>query len=73
MNAPLRKIVDSTAPRRRPDRRGLAALSTLECGHQDWTRASERRKGKVYCFDCMYGKPVPEQGKITLEVINGKA
>jgi len=69
MTAPLRKIVHSTAPERRPGRRGLVALSTLECGHQDWTKASERRRGRCYCFDCMYGKPPHAQGLITLTEI----
>lgn len=68
-NAPLRKIVNSTPAWRRPGKRGLTSLSTFECGHQEWTQASERRRGKTYCFDCFYGKPVPEQGKITLDII----
>lgn len=66
MTAPLRKILTSTDPRRRPGRRGLVALSTLECGHQDWTKASERRRGQTYCFDCFYGKPLSEMALIDL-------
>lgn len=55
--APERKIVHSTPPRRDPDRRGMVSTSVLECGHLDWTKASERKRGWVYCFDCFYGKP----------------
>jgi len=70
MTAPVRKIVHSTQPRRHAERRGFVALSTLECGHQEWTRSSERRTGKCHCFDCYYHKPVPEMGLIVLDELN---
>lgn len=72
MTAPLRKIVYSTPPRRHPGKRGLVASSTFECGHGEWTQASERRKGCAYCFDCFYGKPVPEMGRVILNELNLK-
>jgi hypothetical protein len=61
MTAPIRKIVRSTTPRRDPNRRGMVSTSILECGHLDWTKASERKRGWVHCFDCFYGKQ-PQYG-----------
>jgi hypothetical protein len=47
MAAPLRKIVHTCKDSRRT-RRGIIQLSTLECSHQEWTNAGERKAGKAY-------------------------
>jgi len=69
-SAPLRRIVDRTEPDRLRARmlgkRGKQSVITFECGHQQWANAGEARKGKTYCFDCFYNKPVPEMGKAIL-------
>ena len=69
---PKRRIVYS-APSLRRTKRGILCSSTLECGHGDWTTATERKRGWSYCFDCFYGKPVSEMGKVILaEIREGK-
>jgi hypothetical protein len=70
MTAPLRKIVHTCKDSRRT-RRGIIQLSTLECSHQEWTNAGERKAGKGFCFDCFYNKPASAQGMITLECLAG--
>lgn len=68
MSAPLRKIVYSTKPTRRT-RRGLLSTVTLECGHMETANAKDRGRGRIYCFDCFYSKPVPHMGRCILEEI----
>lgn len=69
---PRRRIVYSTLPKRRNERRGLISSSTFECGHGDWTTASDRRRGWVFCFDCFYRKPMDEMGRVILEELREK-
>lgn len=69
--APIRRIVRSSQPRRDPNRRGMVSVSTLECGHLDWTKASERRRGWCHCFDCYYGKP-PQYGDEIMHDLLGR-
>jgi hypothetical protein len=66
VTAPLRKIICTCNSCRRT-RRGILHTATLECGHLDTVNAVERRRGKVHCFDCLYGKPKHSQAIITLE------
>ena len=73
MTAPLKRIIYSTEPTiGSRTRRGIEVTSTLECGHLTCTVASDRRRGTAYCFDCFYGKPVSELGKLILDERNAK-
>lgn len=60
---PDRTILESTTPRRR-GRKGLIAVSTLECGHITDTQARDRKRGTVPCWDCFYLKPVSAMGAV---------
>ena len=67
---PMRKIVHSCDPSNfNRTRRGIQTLSTLECGHQEYTNATDRKVGKIYCFDCRYGRPPSVNGSITLAAL----
>lgn len=63
-DTPKRKIIYSTTPKPWRTKRGKMSTVTLECGHMDTVNATKRRRGWLYCFDCQYGKPPSEMGRV---------
>lgn len=64
--APRKRIVYSAGGYRHRTRLGIMRASVLECGHMTDTNATDRRRGRMYCWDCYYGKPQDPMGAVIL-------
>lgn len=66
--APMRKIVE-TAGRCRRTKLGIMMNTALECGHLTDSNATDRRRGRMHCWDCYYGRPASTLGRAVGSVI----